>query len=70
MLYGIKMTGHILCVFVILLKGLNPSEDSPNRTLLESSANLGYRSSKCFQALPSAGWRNTPFSSLRIYLHL
>ena len=62
-LYGIRITGHVVCDTLIIPKGLNPSGASPSLTLRASFANLVCSLSKCFHALESAGWRIVPSST-------
>ncbi|MCI53937.1 hypothetical protein A2U01_0075184, partial [Trifolium medium] len=54
----------------MVLKGLNPSEVNPNRTLRRSKENVGYRESKSFQARESAGCLREPSFNLPSWCHL
>jgi hypothetical protein len=59
-LYGISMTGQVLCDVLILPNGLNPSDNRPSLTFLLSDAKSGCKLSNDLHASPSAGCLNTP----------
>jgi hypothetical protein len=64
------MTGQVLWVILIVLKGLKPSEATPNRTLRGSNENVGYRELNYFQASESAGCLRDPSFNLPSWCHL
>lgn len=62
--------GQVLCLLLMFEKGLNPSLESPKRTLRISDAKSGYKESKCFQARESAGCLMNPSLEQPVECHL
>jgi hypothetical protein len=58
--YGMSITGQVLCDVLILLKGLNPFEVRPNLMLLLLDEKSRYKLSNDFHASLSAGCLNAP----------
>jgi hypothetical protein len=60
MLYRLRITGQVLCGFVISPKGFIPSVLKANLTFLGSLENLGWLRSKIFHCQASAGCGSFP----------